>query len=288
MDNALTFRVVRTLLAGVLGALEALVILALLAVVGIPLLRSALTWYARGTPQPVPLAAAGAGREVPVRVLDASPAETRNIRRALGQLRYRVDPSAITFVVTDNVSDQPDTTGEYMPLLDVVRLERSIVRENGDRLEWTVAHEVGHYADQRLLSQADRAKFEQFRGIPAGTSWSQQGLPWTDRPIEDFAEVFADLSLPSVPRTPATQWGRVRNRQQMESFFRASGIRLGAEVPASDWAETARREVSFGRQLAGDPSIGTQVLVLVLFYTALGAVPAMARAWWRAPRARFA
>jgi hypothetical protein len=271
----------RTAVAGVIGALQSLLVLALVAVLGVPLARAGLTWYARGSLEPVPLATRDG--ELPVRVIGANAAEARAVREAAGRLRYRPDPRAITFVVVEQVSSQPDNTGEYMPLLDVVRLERSVVREGGERLEWTVGHEVGHYADQRFLTNADRTAFRRLRGIPDNVSWTANDRPWEDRPIEDFAECFAEIAVPSPIRPPSTLWGPLRQPQRFERLLAQAGIRLDRELPPSGLLETARREAFFVRQVAADPVVGVEAAALLGLYLGLGMVPSMIRAWTRSP-----
>lgn len=275
--DAVTFRLARTFWAGARAAGLAIATLAVVAVIAIPLGRAALDWYTHGQVEPLPPATAA---KLPdLRIMGATAAEEAAVKRAAAQMRYPVDPRAVTFIVTDQVISGPGSTGEYIPLLQVIRLQRSTVDDDGMALTWTVAHEVGHYVDQSRMDDAARQHFEQLRGIPPSTNWFSTDRPWDARPSEDFAEVFAAVSLPWLPHSPSTRWGPVRHQSAYEHILRAQGVVLHKQVPAMDWRESASREIAFARELAVEPRYGTMLGGLFALYLIVAAAPAMARSW---------
>jgi hypothetical protein len=281
--DSLTFRFGRALVAGTFGALKSLAVFALVLAIGMPLSRAALEWYARGSFELIPPAVAATGNEVPLKVADATPEEASAVRQAAAQMRYRVDPRALTFMVVDRVLTCPDCTGEYVPFLDLVRLDRKAVHSGGLTLQWTVAHEIGHYVDQRTMTDATRRRFMEMRGIPLDTPWVAPNEPWARRPTEDFAEVFAALSLPSAPHSPSTSWGRVRGEKRFEDLLADAGVTFGREVPASGPADVLRREVGFVKDISADPRIAWGLALLGAIYAGLGAWPPARRAWNSGP-----
>jgi hypothetical protein len=73
--DSLTFRILRATLAGLLGAVKALFVFALVLALGIPISRAALEWYARGRFDIVPPAVAATRSEPQLRIDDATPEE---------------------------------------------------------------------------------------------------------------------------------------------------------------------------------------------------------------------
>jgi hypothetical protein len=280
--GSLTFRVARVIAAGAAGAARSLLVLVVLLAVGLPLARVAASWYVRGTldlaPADVRVAAAETSE---LAVKGGTERETLAIRRAVGTLRYRVDPRAISVVVIDNDPGCENCAGEYLPYLDIIRVQRDIADADGVQLEWTMAHEIGHYVDQRYMTDAARTRFRSLRHIPPSLTWAAMDSPWQDRPDEDFAEVFAALAVPTAFTPPATAYGRVRDPAAYEELLRSVGVVFGRAPPPTGWGDVLAREFALARDTVTDPRLEGPLLALAAAYVALGAVPAGLRAWRR-------
>ena len=73
----------------------------------------------------------------------------------------------------------------------------TIYRNRGrtvDEFVRTILHEFGHVADFERLDDADRARYLELRGLPAGMVWRDEDAhrldEWGRQPSEDFAEVM--------------------------------------------------------------------------------------------------
>lgn len=280
--DSLTFRVTRSLAAGLLGALRALAVLAVIIAVSLPMARLAADWYVRGRLEYAP--PAGRRPTVALAVGDVSPRESDAIRTAVGSLRYRIDPRAVSIIVVDGPDAlPPGSSGEFLPYLDLIRIQRSVVDEGGSVLAWTLAHEIGHYVDSRFMTPAARAEFVRLRGIPPSLSWSSPGLPWERRPAEDFAEVFAALSVPSAVEVPGTTYGRVGEPAEFESLLSGVGAPLDRPPAPIGWRDVVSREVAFARDIFTDLRVSWPLLLLFAGYALFGAVKPASRAWHEPP-----
>jgi hypothetical protein len=103
----------------------------------------------------------------------------------------------------------PDCAGEYVPGIRTIRIERMLVDADGLALQQALAHEIGHHVDSIYLTDALRRRFRELRGIPPDLSREAPDQAWTQRPVEDFAEVFAVLDVPLVESGPRTAFGAI-------------------------------------------------------------------------------
>lgn len=273
-------RIARTLVAGLLGGLRALAILAVALTVGVVLMQVGLRWYASGELTLFPGASPPVNRAVPVAVLGATPAEAARIRGAVARLRYELPPHSITFQVIGR-SICPQCGGDFVPALDLVQIERSVVDAGGPELEHTVAHEVGHFVDQHYLNDAQHARYKQLRHIPARLTWLAPDKPWELRPSEDFGEVFAVLNLPLVDSPPGTAYGPVRDPAAYERLLASAGVRLGARSTEPDWTAALAQEFATARDEMSIPTVRYLVWLVIVTYLAFGIIPAMHDAWRR-------
>jgi hypothetical protein len=95
---SLPVRIIRTLVAGLLGAAGSLLVLALVLFIGIIVLQSALLTYDTGRFELVPPDIVSSS-PADVEVLNATPAEVMKVRKAISALRYRLPPKALTFKI---------------------------------------------------------------------------------------------------------------------------------------------------------------------------------------------
>ncbi|HEY3318441.1 MAG TPA: hypothetical protein VGK50_08470 [Coriobacteriia bacterium] len=279
-EGSLTFRLLRALAAGALVAARWLILLVAVVAVGLPLMRVAAGWYARGTFDLTPPAenASPAGMSA-LAVRGGTAREVAAVRSAAASLRYRVDPRAVSVVVMDRDPLDVGAQGEFLPYLDLIRVKRSVIDLGGMPLRWTLAHEIGHYVDTRFMTDPARRRFMALRHIPPSLSWRAPALEWRQRPDEDFAEVFAALSVPSPLTPPSTVYGRVSDPAAIVGLLRGVGVRFGAGPPPTGWREALAREYELLRDTVSEPATLLPLLVLVVLYLALGALPAAANAW---------
>lgn len=278
--RARTLRFARILAAGASGAARWLLLLVVVLVVGLPALRSAVQWYVRGTPDPLPVAAPATVDPTRATILDASAQEAGAIRQVLAELRFGIPPADVTFAVTD----QPrcaQCEGDYSFAFDRIEIDRAVVDSSGPTLRLAVAHEIGHYVDAHFLGPPQRASFMALRGIPANLSWESPDLPWARRPIEDFAEVFATLAVPSAVFAPDTAYGPVRDPAAIVALLKSVGVDLGRALPATDVRQILHLEVEFGQDLLSQPALAWSLFVTVLFYVLYGAWDPMVAEWRR-------
>jgi hypothetical protein len=273
-------RAARCALAGLESALRWLVVLAAALAVLVPTFRIAVEWYARGRIDLEPAGVSQQPTAEPVEVLHASPAEVNAVRRAISALRYRVGATNLSVIVIDD-SLAPAQAGEYLPNARVIRLRRSVVGRGGALLSWAVAHEIGHYVDDRYMNEADRDLYRDWRGIPRSAGWLDQTLPWAERPSEDFAEVFAAVAQSQPVDAPATEYGRIRGSAGFEALLARSGAPLGRLVAPDGPAELAEREAAFFRTMLSDPVVATLLLGTALAYVLVAAIPPARDAWHR-------
>lgn len=280
--GSLTFRLARTLTAGAFAALRWLLVLAVVVVLGLPLMRIAAEWYVRGSVEaaPPPTSASPASMRA-LTVGNASPSEVAAVRSAAAGLRYRIDPHSLSVMLMDGDALGLGAQGEYLPYLGVIRLQRTLVDVGGMPLSWALAHEIGHSVDERNMTDAARTRFRAMRHIPSSLTWQAPSSPWNQRPDEDFAEVFAALAVPEAITPPATAYGRVANPAAFESLLRSVGVTFGRPPPPTSWRDVVARELAFLRSAVSEPRASRGLLVLLALYIALGAVPAMIDAWRR-------
>lgn len=279
-EGSLTFRAARAMAAGAMAAVRWLLVLALVVAIGLPLARIAVGWYVRGTVElvPPPASASSEGMQA-LAVGNATPSEAEAVRSAVASLRYRLDPRAVSVVLMDADPLDPAAQGEYVPYLGIIRLRRSLVDLDGPPLQWAVAHEIGHYVDERYMTDPARARFMRLRHIPSSLAWQATLVPWNERPDEDFAEVFAALSVPEAFTPPATVYGRVRDPSAVEALLASVGVTFGRPPPPMGWLDVVAREYAFLRGIVSDPRIARALLAILAAYVALAAIPPAARAW---------
>lgn len=271
-------RIVRTLIAGLLGALKALVLLVIGLIIGIVVIRAGLQWYASGSFSLFPSSVPASNRVADLAVLDATPAEAAKIRDVLATLRYQLPPRAVTF----SVAPSPlcaQCGGDYVPALDLIQIDRSLVDQGGPVLRHAIAHEVGHYVDEHYLRDSQRAQFMQLRHVPANVTWLSGNRPWQDRPSEDFAEVFAVLDSTTAESPPETSYGPLRDAAAFEQLLASAGVRFGQPSSRQDWRSVVTEELTFFKDITADPTASLLWEIAILVYVLYGALPAMHDAW---------
>lgn len=278
-----TFRLARALIAGAAAAARWLAVLLAAVAVAVPLMRIGANWYVRGsidlTPPPP---AASAGEMGLLAVRDASPHEAAAIREAVAGLRYRIPPTAVSVMVVDDDPQRSGAEAEYLPYFGLIQVQRRVVGNGIARLQWTMAHEIGHYADHRYMTADARERFAALRGIPDDRDWQGTTLRWQDRPEEDFAEVFAALAVPSPLMPLGTSYGPIRNAPALLALLDSVGIAFGTPPPPRGWRDAIEREYQLVVDTLGDPAVLWPAVLLIGAYLLVGAVPAAVSAWRRA------
>lgn len=211
-------RVIRIFVAGLKGALEGLLALAV-ACAMVAVLPTVVTSFAnRGTVDVaafVPRSRGSASQNSTVTV-KGSRADCATVRRALDDLVWSVSSSTLKILVTLDASLPPNVGGTYTYPENVIRVSRDVVRDPVRRgLSHVLAHELGHMLDFEYLNTKMRSEFMMARGRDPRQDWEGTGLPWDERPEEDFAEVFAALAAPSSVGMIQTDGGRIKNRARM-------------------------------------------------------------------------
>lgn len=228
------------------------------------------------------------GKQADVSVIHADDQQAAKIRRAVAHLRYQPPRAGLTFSVMDGPS--PGMQGEYLPGVNVIQIRATVVDGGGILLERALAHEIGHFVDQTRFNDAQRAEYMRWRHIPPNMTWLSWNQSWQDRPVEDFAEVFACLDAPSPLVPPTTRYGQIQDSTQFVQQLNSVGVKFDHQVQPYDWQAGARQEASFVRFVATDPRTRFALIFLALFYVLLGAIPGWKRGWKLAPatrRARF-
>ncbi len=275
--GCLTFRVARLLGATGFAVLRRLAFLLFVVALFLPLARAALVWYVRGTFDPVPPTERSAAAMRGLAVSAESTSEADAVRGAAANLRYRFDPHAVAVVVTNR--GPAGAQGEFLPFLNLIRVQRSVVRLGRIPLQWTLAHEIGHYVDDRFMTDPARARFRSLRRIPPSLTWQAPSAEWSRRPNEDFAEVFATLAVPSAVIPPATAYGRVANAPALVTLLRRTGIVFGAPPRLVTLDYAAKRQVEQLRGALSEPLLAAPVLALVATYLLVGALPYAVTSW---------
>ena len=271
-------RFARIMIAGILGVLKAVVLLVACLVVGVVFMRAGLQWYASGTFMLLPSMAPASSGTAEVAIIGATPRQAAEIRSAVASLRYRLPARAVTFSVTDKPRCV-ECGGDYIPAADLIQINRTGLDQGGFVLRQAVAHEIGHYVDQHYLTETQRRRFMQLRHIPPDMRWLSPTWPWEDRPAEDFAEVFAVLSVTTVARPPQTSYGPVRNPVALERFLTSAGVRFGRPSAQPDLRSVASEELALFGSVTQNPRTRVVWWALIAVYVAYSAYVAMSRAW---------
>lgn len=270
-------QIARALAAAIVGAAWSLLLLAAALTVMVVILQAGLFWFESGSFELLPTATPASGAEVDVDIVGATPAEATAIREALASLRYRPAPGAVTFAVTAEPCES--CGGEFVSGLNLIRMQQTVVDGDSLLLRRAVAHEIGHYVDENLLTDAQRTEFRLQRRIPQEHSWSAMEEPWVDRPAEDFAEVFAIMNVAVATGPMNTAYGPVRDPAAFERLLESAGVRLDSPPLARDWRFVARQEVAFAAYLLTDRWMRLAALGIFGFYAAYGARLAWRKAW---------
>ena len=142
------------------------------------------------------------------------------VQQAFDDLDQPVDPSEFQVVVTDPRNLPPNAEGSYLFPDNIICLNSELVNDGGrQRLDQTLAHEVGHLFDCLYLDDGARAEYLCLRGFPAGTDWRSEDCDWTERPSEDFAEVYAAFAAASSGVQIATDRGRTKDQKRIEALI---------------------------------------------------------------------
>ncbi len=260
----------RVLSSGAGGAVRAAVLIFFATLAAIPLVQLGTQWYVRGSTDILPATTSARATEADLVTQGATPAERLRIAEALAGLRYPLPLRGVTFVVTP--SPCPDCAGEYVPGLQIVRVERAVADGGGLQLQYTLAHELGHFVDDRFGTDRMRTRFRTLRGIPSDLPWEAPNSPWAQRPVEDFAEVFAVMDVPIVEAPPQTVYGPVNDPAAMEDLLAGIGVRQSVAREPMGWRRLFALEVSFLGALFTDPAFVGPALVIIATGAAVGAV----------------
>jgi hypothetical protein len=277
--SGLVSRIPLILVAAILGAMRWIVVTGLALVVLLPAGQMALHQYASGSGEAFPSTVSATARLPAVDVTDATAAETGAILAALAQLRYRVPPGAVSVRVS--AAPCPNCTGEFQSAFDLVLVEKHTVDAGGMTLRSTLAHELGHYVDVTYLTDNDRRIFMKLRGIPADLDWRSRTLLWSQRPAEDFAEVFSALTVPDAAFPPDTPYGPVRDRAALERLLANAGVKLDRTAPVTDIRRAFAVEFDLVHALLDDPTVSLAVVAVFAFAGLSGALVGGLTEWTR-------
>ncbi len=282
--RALADRIARTLGAGVIGALQAFSYISIglvVAILVVQIAQAGFRWYESGTFAPFPATAASSTGAASIDVATATPAQAAAIRMAVNSLSYQLPPHAVLFAVTSEPC--PQCGGEYDPGLNLIQIQQGSAVE-GPALRHAVAHEIGHYVDLHYLNNSQRDEFMRLRHIPANQSWFfDTGQPWANRPVEDFAEVFAVVALWPNDELPGTSYGPVRDPAPFEQLLGSAGVRFDRTPARSSRLSEIKAEVLLVRDMLVSSSLWFALQMLVVVYVAIGAGSAIRGAWRRNP-----
>ena len=152
-----------------------------------------------------------------ISVYNASPKETSHLISAFERISYPL-PERLSPVVVLADRLPPGVEGVF----DTVT-QRIYLRRHSD-LGQTLAHEIGHLIENRLLTDEGRNQYEQLRGLPDWVEWGgayRQSGDWERKASEDFAEVFAQLFSPDALfyDDVRTVFGQVDNPDELRDLY---------------------------------------------------------------------
>lgn len=268
----------KTVVAGVGGAIRGVVffVAACLVLCAIPPIAISLS--NRGTVDLdafLPRATAPSSASAQV-AIEGTPAQQQTIRRALDRLSWTADPSAYSIrVVTQGALSEGDMGTYVYPDSIIYVDERVVANPERENLAHILAHELGHMVDLQYMDDATRTWFMESRGLSAIDGWAASAAPWTARPQEDFAEVFATLDAPFSLWPIQTIGGRIREpeamRQRIESCLPTPG-RVERTFDASSLSSRAGELLSL---VKSDPSMMQVLFGLAAFYICAFAIRSM-------------
>jgi hypothetical protein len=189
-----------------------------------------------------------------VQISGATSAEEAAIRRVLAAERFVADPNTYSIVVTDQLP-LDGAVGLYEWPEGRILLKRDAFSGRPiTTLARILGHELGHAVDRAYLTPAQRQAYLQLRGLPADADWDAQSSPWVQRPVEDFAEVFANLTQPLAAGIPATAFGPVRDADPIRQLFDStSGTTRSMPVGTAVWSRVALQAVGDITDITSDP-----------------------------------
>ncbi len=202
--------------------------------------------------------------------------ERMNVVEALGRLSWPVDTSGLKIVLANDGELPPGMAALYTYPTNVISVRRSVADDpHGYDLPHVLAHEIGHMTEAVYMDDAARGEFLAARGFPADSDWQAQAVPWTRRPCEDFAEVFAALDVPSSSAPIATAPGRIKDPEQMRALverYQPGPARRTYPLQLATLISVAHDAVS---DLETQPLVLLGIFGLCTVYAVTGAVSAM-------------
>ena len=222
----------------------------------------------------VPNSTAVPSRSAGLRV-SGTPSQQATVRRAVDELVWPVETSAFSVVVKSPLDLPRGTEGTYSFPGSVIYLNQDVV--DGPLRQHTayvLAHELGHMFDSVYLDGQGRSEFLRLRGFLPGTDWLNETAPWSQRPAEDFAQVFAAFDVsPGTVRT-RTVAGRVSNPDAVRALIvryqqgpaRSTSVQVGSALSIVREATDSAHH---------DPVVGSTLVSLALVCAIYGASDAI-------------
>jgi hypothetical protein len=208
-----------------------------------------------------------------LRIEGATLSEDARIRKCVAAIRYPFNTSLFRVEVYD-VSEpgMEDAAAYYEFPASILHIKRASFDGRPDAtLGRLVAHELGHMVDMLYLTDRDRADIAAARGYPANIPWDDRNVAWGQRPSEDFAETFAQLTQPLSLDPVATSYGPVVDEARLRVVL-TRHVKDRTETLQSIQTERLLNELTSQSHLATDSPLGAFVLqVIVIFYALAGA-----------------
>ncbi len=274
------WRVTRTLIAGIQGALKGLVALALICASFTVVPAVATSLANRGIVDLstfVPLSLVSPSQATTVNV-EGTPPEIATVRKALDDLVWPVTGSNVKIVVTRSSDLPADVLGSYAQWSNEIDVSEDVVMFPATKgLSHVLAHELGHMLDAHYLNNAARYEFMTLRGFDPQQDWEGRSQPWEQRPQEDFAEVFAALDAPSSRVMIGTEGGRIENTGKMLALIEnyEGGASRNAASPLSASLVPLVRSVTF--DMARESDTRSIVYAFAVVCAMVGAFGSMRR-----------
>ena len=276
-------KVAMTVVAGFGGAVRGLVVLALACVV-LALLPPAIISYAnRGTVDLdafLPHTAVSSTSPSALARIEGTPAEQDAVRRALDQLVWPIDPKSFTIKIVPH-ADLKDDPGMYLSGESVILIDADVaddpIRQDLARV---LAHEIGHAVEVTRMDDAARAEFMSLRGFDSTTDWRDQDAPWSARPQEDFAEVFAAIDSPSSVWPIQTVGGRMINEGALRALIERYQSGPSRPLARLDFSAVSSQASSLVSMIINDTFLLEVMFGIAILYASVSAIQSMGDAHW--------
>jgi hypothetical protein len=283
-------RVARTVVAGVSGAVQGVVLFAIACALVAMVPPVMISYANRGTvdldaflPHTSPAASASTAQ---VKII-GTPEEQAAIRKVIDQLAWPVDPTSFSVKVVPPQKLPPSDMGMYVYPESVILIDSEVVSDpERQNLTHIMAHEIGHMVDFRYLDDETRAEFMQVRGFSQSADWRGAGAEWGMQPQEDFAEVYAALDAPFSLWPIQTIGGRIEDPVAMHALI--DRFQSGPSRPLSPVSFTSvmSRADSAAAMIKGDQVILPLLVAFAALYMCICSIRAMNRAYAQGPARR--